>query len=530
MREQRAVRCPYCAAHLSERDTARGTCPHCAMPLPEERSGEVQASAEAGAEGGAPPAPAAAASEEELPLPAPPPLEEAPGPADDSLLTTPAPAAEARSAEEPAVAPPMASAPAEEEPAPGAPATSTTAAPFAQTETPVTGETPLTAWSSIYATLIGRSILGCRIISLIGQGAMGAVYLAEQVSLERQVAIKTIKPELCADPGLLERFRREAKHVGKFSTPHVVQIYEVGSDQGVHAILMEYVPGGSLKDYSDTKPGRRLPVRDAVRFLTQVCDAMVEAEKLGIVHRDLKPENLLLDASGRVKVADFGISKHLETSEALTAATGFIGTPLYMSPEQCTGAELDHRSDMYSLGVTFYHLLTGVVPFGDTNPYAVLKKKLETRCFRPREAAGGEGVPEALNAVIEKMTAQKREDRYASFGELLQHLRSIHVSDVARPRAGKRGASRAGQWAAAILILAALGAAGYFIAIRPMGEPPGEPGPVAQTGPGEKPDTPPRAPQDPIDPLEQEYDALLARLRSDCSEEIRAEARALGQR
>jgi len=391
--------------------------------------------------------------------------------------------------------------------------------PSTLTGSAIPGEAPLTAWSNVYASLIGQSILGCRIISQLGQGAMGAVYLAEQLSLERQVAIKTIKPELCSNTDLLERFRREAKYVGKFSTPHVVQIYEVGHDQGVDAILMEYVPGGSLKDFCDKQPGGRLSVADAVRFLTQTCEAMVEAENLGIVHRDLKPENLLLDASGRIKVADFGISKHLEASEQLTAATGFLGTPMYMSPEQCTGMEIDHRSDLYSLGATFSHLMTGEPPFADTNPYTVLKKKLETPRFSPARLEGGENIPERLNAVIEKMTALKREDRYASFQELLDDLKTISVSEVEVGRVRKPKSSPVLKWVTTMFVVAVVVVGGWFVAKQYTGKPPVKHQPVkaggktgGKTGGKKEPVQPKVVDAFPIAPLQEKFDSLVARL------------------
>ena len=147
----------------------------------------------------------------------------------------------------------------------------------------------------------------------------------------------------------------EARTVGRFNTEYVVRIHEVGLDQGQHYIIMEYVGGGSLRGYAQGQLGRRLAARAAFRFLLEASKGLLEAEKLKIVHRDIKPGNLLLDDAGRVKIADFGIAKIMESDvhSTLTCGTGFIGTPLYMSPEQACGAPLDHRSDMYSLGAPF---------------------------------------------------------------------------------------------------------------------------------------------------------------------------------
>jgi serine/threonine-protein kinase len=271
--------------------------------------------------------------------------------------------------------------------------------------------------------LTGHRLNDYQLLRQLGRGAMAAVYLAEQQSLARRVAVKVLAAELCRDQAYVDRFQHEARSAASLSHPGIVQIYEVGSAEaeGVrrHYIAQEYVPGGTLGREMQRcgllSPGRMLEV------LWQVGSALAAASERGLVHRDIKPDNLMLDRSGAVKVADFGLARLVETDGPRMTQVGVaMGTPLYMSPEQIEGREVDPRSDLYSLGVTAYQLLTGDPPFKGETPLAVAVQHLNT----PPEpvATRRPDTPLALAAVIDRLIAKKPADRYQSSAELLEAL------------------------------------------------------------------------------------------------------------
>ena len=203
------------------------------------------------------------------------------------------------------------------------------------------------------------------IIELLGQGGMGAVYKARQPTLDRLVAVKILPTEVAGDPGFSERFAREARALARLNHPPIVGIHDFGQADGLYYFVMEYVDGASLRQLVSK---RQLTSRQALALVPQICEALQFAHDEGIVHRDIKPENILIDKRGRVKVADFGLAKLLgrSTDEAtLTRVEQVMGTPLYMAPEQMQGSHaVDHRADIYSLGVVFYEMLTGELPLG----------------------------------------------------------------------------------------------------------------------------------------------------------------------
>lgn len=207
------------------------------------------------------------------------------------------------------------------------------------------------------------------ILELIGQGGMGAVYKARQSGLDRFVAVKILPPEKTADPGFAERFAREAKALARLNHPNIVSVYHFGVAGGLHHFVMEYVEGVNLRQL--VRAGRLSPA-EALKIVPQICDALQFAHDEGIVHRDIKPENIMVDHKGRVKIADFGLAKLLgQEVEALrlTGAKEVMGTPNYMAPEQIEQPQaVDHRADIYSLGVVFYELLTGELPIGKFAP------------------------------------------------------------------------------------------------------------------------------------------------------------------
>jgi serine/threonine protein kinase len=218
-----------------------------------------------------------------------------------------------------------------------------------------------------------------RIEGEIGTGGMGTVYRATHLGLERPVAVKIIKPEFAADPDVAERFLREARTMARLRHPHAAMIFDAGNlPDGRHFIIMEFVEGATLSE-ALAREGRFSPER-AVKIAVEICDVLEEAHQLGIIHRDLKPSNIMLNERG-VRVLDFGVAKVLASSAESTAthaSTGsgqIVGTPRYMSPEQCLGQRVGARSDLYSLGVLLYEMLAGRPPFIDVLPSAVLVKQ-----------------------------------------------------------------------------------------------------------------------------------------------------------
>lgn len=210
------------------------------------------------------------------------------------------------------------------------------------------------------------------ILELIGRGGMGAVYKARQKALDRLVALKVLPPAVCRDPSFAERFTREAKVLAKLNHPHIVTLYEFGDVQGLYYFLMEYVDGVNLRQVLSSG---RVPPKEALAIVPQICDALQFAHDRGVVHRDIKPENILLSKDGQVKIADFGVARIVGNSPVsavgdmtrkpadVTSAGTVVGTPRYMAPEQREHpADVDHRADIYSLGVVFYQMLTGELP------------------------------------------------------------------------------------------------------------------------------------------------------------------------
>jgi serine/threonine-protein kinase len=275
------------------------------------------------------------------------------------------------------------------------------------------------------ADLSGRDMGDYRILRRLGRGAMAEVYLAEQKSLSRQVAIKVLKGQLAKDETYLARFYHEAKAAASMVHANIVQIHEVGCFDGTHYIAQEYVQGQNLREYM-VRQG--LPdVRLAINVIRQVAAALSKAAERGIIHRDIKPENILIARTGEVKVADFGLSRLTDGGQTvnLTQIGITMGTPMYMSPEQVEGKSLDPRSDIYSFGVTCYHMLAGNPPFtGDTAlSVAVqhLKKqpeRLET--IRP-------DLPAGLCRIVHKMLSKNPAHRYSTARELIKDLKVIAV-------------------------------------------------------------------------------------------------------
>ena len=256
----------------------------------------------------------------------------------------------------------------------------------------------------------------------IGRGGMSVVYRARDRRLNRLVAIKVLPPELAYDPAIRSRFTREAQTSAQLSHAHIVPIYDVGERDGIAYFVMAIVDGGNLAAVLAREP--RLPVTRVRAILVEVADALACAHLRGIIHRDIKPDNILLDAeSGRAIVTDFGIARAIEAGTRLTVTGNAVGTPTYMSPEQAMGErELDGRSDIYSLGVLGYQMLTGRVPFDAGNPMALLLKHVSEA---PRPIADSRPeTPRGLREAIERAMMKAREDRWPSAASLRDALAS----------------------------------------------------------------------------------------------------------
>src|ERR671938_1454652 len=215
------------------------------------------------------------------------------------------------------------------------------------------------------STLVGMRLNGrYRLDAQIGAGGMSTVYRAFDQTLERRVAIKLMHREIASDSGQLERFRREARAVARLSHPHIVGVIDAGEDEGRPYIVFEYVEGETLKER--IRRMGRLPVDEEIAYAIEIARALGCAHSHGIVHRDIKPQNVLIDPEGSAKVTDFGIARSLE-EEGLTADGRVLGTTDYVSPEQAMGRPVTGQSDLYSLGVVLYEMLTGSVPFTGEN-------------------------------------------------------------------------------------------------------------------------------------------------------------------
>jgi beta-lactam-binding protein with PASTA domain/predicted Ser/Thr protein kinase len=259
-----------------------------------------------------------------------------------------------------------------------------------------------------------------RVLRKLGSGGMANVYLAEDGELGRQVAIKILNDRHAADDQFVERFRREAKNAAGLSHPNIVQIYDRGEAEGTYYIAMEYLEGQTLKELAGVRGP--LPVRDAIAYARQILAALRFAHRKGIVHRDIKPHNALIDDDGRLKVTDFGIARAGPASQ-MTEAGSIIGTAQYLSPEQARGGAIDQRSDLYSVGVVLYELLTGTVPFTGDTPVEIAMKHLSS-VPEPPSARRAE-IPRPLDQVVLRALAKDPDERYASAEEMDAELARV---------------------------------------------------------------------------------------------------------
>jgi serine/threonine-protein kinase len=280
--------------------------------------------------------------------------------------------------------------------------------------------------------LIGAILGNCAIEDLLGQGGMARVYRGRQEHLDRDVAIKVLPPYYAADPAFVERFKLEARAMAKLSHPHIVTVHDAGEDNGQLYIIMEYIGGGTLKQ----RMAAAMPLKDVTRVVHEVASALSYAHTVGIVHRDVKPVNVLMDASGRAVLSDFGIAKVLETSAALTHAGAGVGTPEYMSPEQCRGAPVDARADIYALGVMLYEMLTGRTPFQADNYTALAHSHIYEPVPPPSRL--NPRISPAVQSVILKALEKDPANRFQKATELADALEAaVSAQTPVAPAAGR---------------------------------------------------------------------------------------------
>ncbi|MDH5632645.1 MAG: protein kinase [Gammaproteobacteria bacterium] len=356
------------------------------------------------------------------------------------------------------------------------------------------------------------TIPGYRIINQLGRGGMAVVYLAIQESVERKIALKVMLHALGADPTFSERFLREARIVAQLSHPNIVAVYDVGVHDNNHFIAMEFHEGGELKDRIKTG----LALSEVLRITKQMASALDFAHNKGYVHRDIKPENVLFKSTGDIVISDFGIARASNSNTHMTATGSVIGTPHYMSPEQAQGKDLDGRSDLYSLGIVFFEMLCGVVPFKGDSALSVGIKHLRDPI--PRLP----GQYSMFQTVLDKMIAKDPEDRWQTGADIVKtvEMLELQLGDMAGevtsqnmaiteddlgatvittqvggktvsartmvtppPSAGAKSAGGGMKWVASIVLLAGLGGAGYYYLnfIKPV-----TPQPVAAVAPVEK--------------------------------------------
>jgi serine/threonine protein kinase len=311
------------------------------------------------------------------------------------------------------------------------------------------------------------------ILRQLGAGGMGVVYEAEDALLKRRVAVKLLPSSVAADPVALQRFLREAQAAARLNHPNVVAIHEIDQREGTYYIVMELVPGGTAQ--ARLNDGGPLPWEEATRMAVEACRGLAAAHAAGLIHRDLKPGNLMYAADGSVKLADFGLAKVTGNADGSVTALGQVmGTPHYMSPEQCRGEPLDPRSDVYALGATYYALLTGRPPYEAGTAVGILFAHCGSPIPDPR--ARNPGIPEACTAVVRRALAKEPAQRFASAAEMLAALEALRpppAEERTVPASVRPPGTRRRRWligAAALALLLVLGAVALWM--LPPGPPP----------------------------------------------------------
>jgi serine/threonine protein kinase len=284
--------------------------------------------------------------------------------------------------------------------------------------------------------LVGHEVGAYRILSLLGRGGTAEVYKAFHPALKREVALKVLLREVSHDADWVRRFQQEAELLGRLDHPHILPIYDAGEHEGRPFLVMKYM--GDTTTLRSQLHGHPWPLNRVVKVISQVADALDAAHKAGVVHRDIKPSNILVTPDLRCSVFDFGIAKPFRVGDATTGSGLIVGTPEFMSPEQCKGDRIDHRSDIYSLGVVTYQMLAGHVPFSAETAVGILMKHLtEPLPIPPR----GVALPPSVSGVLRKAMAREPRERFSTAGELAEALKrsadqratvTLHASGIRR--------------------------------------------------------------------------------------------------
>ncbi len=288
---------------------------------------------------------------------------------------------------------------------------------------------------SIADGLAGSRLQHFALVRLLGRGGMGAVYYGTDLSLDRPVAIKVLAIDIAHEPEIVERFVLEARAQARLRHPNVAQIYFIGEDRGFHFFVMEYLEGPGLD--AILAQGTPLQVTEALDYTLAAARGLRAALAHGFVHRDVKPSNLMLDHEAGIKILDFGLVKSMHGDAQLTRDGAIIGSPLYMSPEQGRGQMADHRSDIYSLGCTLFHMLCGRPPFSGPSPVGIITMHVTDRAPAVRDL--NPKVPQAVSRIVERMMAKKPEDRYANYDDLIAALEAARAPRRELGGMGARG-------------------------------------------------------------------------------------------
>jgi tRNA A-37 threonylcarbamoyl transferase component Bud32 len=284
--------------------------------------------------------------------------------------------------------------------------------------------------------LVGHVVGAYRIVSLLGRGGTADVYKAFHPALNREVAVKVLQLEVSHDADWVRRFNQEAKLLGRLDHPHILPIYDAGEHEGRPYLVMKYIVDTTT--LRSQLHGQPWPLNRVVKVISQVADALDAAHKAGVVHRDIKPSNILVTPDLRCSVFDFGIAKPFRRGDTTTGGDLIVGTPEFMSPEQCKGDRIDHRSDVYSLGVVTYQMLAGHVPFTAETAVGILMKHLTEPLPIPPK---GVALPPAVNGVLRKSMARDAQERFSTAGELAEALSraadqratvTLHASGIRR--------------------------------------------------------------------------------------------------
>ncbi|MBN1601578.1 MAG: serine/threonine protein kinase [Chitinispirillaceae bacterium] len=264
-----------------------------------------------------------------------------------------------------------------------------------------------------------------KILGKIGKGGMGDIFKAVQEPLNRVVALKVLPPQLSRDDEFTKRFEIEAKAISLLQHHNIVSLYEYGEEEGLRFFAMQFVDGTDLGRYINDN--KMLPIHEIIDLSKQICRGLRYAHSNNIIHRDIKPQNILLEKNGTVRISDFGIAK-IFSNTGITLTGSAVGTPEYMSPEQAQGQKLDVQTDIYSLGILMYEMLTRRPPFMGSNPMAVAYKQVHELPVPP--SAKRKDTPKRLELIILKAIKKDKRDRYATIEEMLDHLDSVDPGDM----------------------------------------------------------------------------------------------------